>query len=1201
MKYNSSDSTPTLVLNEADTLLKKVFTQDFQLIATLSPQGLLVGLNDFSTPVQVENSTSHLGKELWHMSPWCHSQEWQNIWQQRLQRALEYTGPNIAQDTFSLNKGSLHHAEIAVSAIYEQSSNKLLNFIVAISDCTTHRLQQAHFNTNETRLEIALKQSTVGHWELNLVDFTSFRSLTHDRIFGYDNMLPEWTYDMFLEHVVPKHRPMINKRVSAAIENKTDWSIECQIMRQDGQIRWILASGGHAVGLGNDTHLMVGIVLDITDLKQAKLNKSLHSAELKSLFNALPDTYFRLTSEGVILDYHAQNVEDLYTTPEQFLNKRVQDVLPQSLTSIFQSKLEKMNQSKGVVAFKYTLMIEGKKTYFEARLNKIQHNNQVVCVIRNVTSEQEAQASIVASEQFFRTIFEQASIGVALVNFENKTIIKINQRLCNMLGYSMGELSTVQNFEDITHPDDLQKDLAYRAEVLAGTRTEGSIEKRYIHKNGHVVWVTLSISVIKSESSSPKTLIVVAQDISERKKAEDKLLLSSKVFSETQEGIMITDADQKIIDINPAFEHITGYSREDVLGKTPKVLKSGHQNPDFYKQMWQSIHGQGHWQGEIWNHSKQGSLYAELLNISSLTDEQNRVTHYIGMFSDITSIKQQQEKLNLMAHYDELTKLPNRVLFIDRFNQSIAHSIRSGNQLAICFLDLDDFKPVNDNYGHDIGDRLLVEVAQRIKTCLRDEDTVSRQGGDEFAILLNDIKSTSQYETTVDRILQTLSQPYYIDNIQHRITASSGVTLYPLDDGDIDTLLRHADHAMYQSKLAGKNQYHLYSSDSDKLIIKKHLQLDEIKKALKKQEFQLYFQPKVNMASGVVVGVEALLRWFHPIKGMLLPLTFLPSVDGTTVEISMGEWVINEALQQLEAWQSQGISITVSVNISSNHILSPSFYTMLKQSLAAHPAVNSKDVQLEILESSTLGDLGAITKVIKACQNDLGVSFALDDFGTGYSSLTHLRRLPVNTIKIDQSFISDMLDDPGDYSIIEGVIALSQSFNLNVIAEGVETSNHGLLLLLMECEQAQGFFISEALPAHDFVAWLDQYKPKQEWLDFAKQQYNEQDRALAVFKLVLAQWKNKFVLKVLSDPNSSNDWPILDKQLCHCGSWIYWSKLEGLVNKQVMQYIETSHNIFHAFAKSIYQQYELGDIVAARADLAEFERKFDAIGRAIPA
>lgn len=569
----------------------------------------------------------------------------------------------------------------------------------------------------------------------------------------------------------------------------------------------------------------------------------------------------------------------------------------------------------------------------------------------------------------------------------------------------------------------------------------------------------------------------------ERYLSDEKLRLSSRVFSDTNEGLMITDVTGKIIDVNPAFTRATGYSRSEVLGQKPSILASDKQSPAFFIEMWQSLMEQGYWHGEVWNKKKNGELFAARLSISSLTNDDGENLHYVGLFSDITQIKQQQQKLEMMAHYDMLTKLPNRSLLADRFKSGIAHSQQTDTMLGVCFLDLDNFKPVNDSYGHDVGDQLLIAVAQRLKSNIRDEDTASRQGGDEFVLLLGDIKSLAHCDETLQRINYFLAQPYIIAGHTFNISVSIGVTLYPDDDADLDTLLRHADYSMYQAKLTGKNRFHLFNPERDQQKIQKHQQLDEIKQALSNNEFALYYQPKINMKTGKVFGAEALIRWFHPEKGLIPPLDFLPIIEGSELENQIGDWVINQALKQIVEWQKLGIFMEVSVNIASYHLLSAKFLTLLESALASHPNLDAQYLQLEILESSALGDLNTIRNILNTCRDVLGVNIALDDFGTGYSSLTHLKNLPANTIKIDQNFVKNMLDDPDDYAIIKGVLALADSFNREVIAEGVETTEHGLMLLSMGCYAAQGYGIARPMPASDIPNWLHNYIPNQQWLD----------------------------------------------------------------------------------------------------------------------
>jgi len=681
--------------------------------------------------------------------------------------------------------------------------------------------------------------------------------------------------------------------------------------------------------------------------------------------------------------------------------------------------------------------------------------------------------------------------------------------------------------------------------------------------------------------------------IDERSYNEEKLRLAARVFNETHEGILITDDKGIIIEVNPVFTELTGFESEEVLGKNPSILSSGRHDDQFYRDMWQALSEHKFWQGEVWNRKKSGELYAELITITAIEDENEKLLHYVGIFSDITHSKRQQEKLHLMAHYDVLTQLPNRTLFADRFKQALAHNKRVGLQLAICFVDLDNFKPINDNFGHDIGDKLLVEVANRITSTIRDEDTVSRQGGDEFALLLGEIGSFHQCEQLLERLIKELAAPYLINGVSHAITASCGVTLYPFDESDLDTLLRHADQAMYHSKQMGKNRYSIFSVEQEQEATHKQHLLEEVEQALSNGEMRLYYQPKVNMDTGKVFGAEALIRWAHPDNGLIPPLAFLPTVDGSDVEIQIGDWVVEQALCQMEQWKAQGVELEVSVNITSHHMQSVEFVSKLATALDRHPTVNSNNLQLEILESSALSDIQTISEKIKDCRDKLGIHTALDDFGTGYSSLAHLRNIPASTIKIDQTFIRDVLDDPNDYAIIDGVLGLAGSFNREVIAEGVETTEHGLMLLVMGCYEAQGYGIAKPMPASDFSAWLKAYQPNEAWLASKHKAFTQQESRTALFALVIEQWKKKFISEIHSSPDETENWPIMNAKKCHCGTGILRVKKEQLYDSQWLASFEQTHVNMHDIANLVKSYYQGGDIAKARDELQTLHMVFE--------
>lgn len=448
-------------------------------------------------------------------------------------------------------------------------------------------------------------------------------------------------------------------------------------------------------------------------------------------------------------------------------------------------------------------------------------------------------------------------------------------------------------------------------------------------------------------------------------------------------------------------------------------------------------------------------------------------------FSELNTIK---EQLQHQALHDVLTNLPNRVLLADRLSQSMVQSQRHDNLLAVVFLDLDGFKHVNDSYGHDLGDELLINVSLRMKEVLREGDSLARMGGDEFVAVLTDLTTVEDCEPVLERLLLAASEPVYLGNVELKISASIGVTLYPQDNVSADQLMRHADQAMYIAKESGKNRYHLFDTAEDNAVKVQREILESIRCALNNQEFVLYYQPKVNMRTGTVIGAEALIRWQHPVRGLLNPFEFLPAIENSPMMIELGEWVIDSALTQISQWQAMGLNLplNISVNIAAIQLQQTNFVNRLTTLLTAHPDVAPHYLELEVLETSALEDVHHVSTIMNDCMAQ-GVNFALDDFGTGYSSLTYLRRLPASLIKIDQSFVRDMLHDVDDLAIVEGVIALAKSFKREVIAEGVETVEHGTALLQIGCELAQGYGIARPMPAGDIPRWINEWKPDVNW------------------------------------------------------------------------------------------------------------------------
>jgi len=552
---------------------------------------------------------------------------------------------------------------------------------------------------------------------------------------------------------------------------------------------------------------------------------------------------------------------------------------------------------------------------------------------------------------------------------------------------------------------------------------------------------------------------------------KEQLKLAASVFNHSHDGIIITNADNKIIDVNAAFTCITGYELSEVKGENPSILQSGVQNKAFYQRMWKQLLAEEYWDGEFWDKHKDGHFFAVETSISIITDSEGNIDHFLAIFSDITLRKSHEEALKKIAYYDELTGIPNRTLLSDRLNQGIAQSLRRKKTMALCFLDLDGFKQVNDQFGHDTGDKLLIESTQRIEKCLRKVDTLSRIGGDEFIVLLLDLNADDEFIGSVERILKVLQQPFIIDENSISISVSIGVTLFPQNNNDSDILMRHADQAMYIAKQKGKNRYHLFDSKLNQQAFEQEQSISRIKQALSDNEFVLYYQPKVNLSNGYVQGVEALIRWQHPVKGLLLPSEFLPIIDNTDLMVDLSDWVIATTMKQLNQWQAINLKLIISVNIAPCHLVQPNFVSQLQKHLQAYPNLCPEYLELEILETAVLDDVLHVSEIMRSCI-DLGVHFSLDDFGTGYSSLTYLKTLPAKTLKIDQTFIRDMLVDTEDMAIILATLGLAKVFNREVIAEGVETLEHGKKLLEIGCNYAQGFAIARPMPVNEINGWM---------------------------------------------------------------------------------------------------------------------------------
>jgi len=696
-----------------------------------------------------------------------------------------------------------------------------------------------------------------------------------------------------------------------------------------------------------------------------------------------------------------------------------------------------------------------------------------VATFSDITQRIQAETALQKSHQQISSLLNSMAEGAYGVDV-NGNCTFVNRSFLQILGYQHADEVIGKHIHELihhSHPDGSHYPASeckmYAAYLL----------NKDIHESDDVFWRKDGSSVHVEYWSQPILVDSVMQgaiatfiDITERRHAEESLRITASVFGNSQEAIVITDADNVIIDVNPAFTQITGYTREEALGRSPKMLSSGLHKKAFYLKMWQSLNEEKVWRGEIWNQRKSGEVYAEMLSISAICDDNGKVLRHVAVFSDISHIKAHEAELSRVAHYDALTGIPNRVLLADRMKQAIAQTSREQNMMAVCYLDLDGFKPINDTMGHEAGDRVLVEMATRIGSTIRGGDTVARLGGDEFVVLLLELEKGEECVATLERLLAAIAQPITVKDKPLTLSVSIGVSIYPLDEEDPDTLLRHADQAMYIAKQSGKNRFHIYDPALDQRARDQHEFLKSIRHGLEHDQFELYYQPKINLRTKELIGAEALIRWRHPERGLLSPAEFLRYIDNTELDIEIGEWVTAAALARMSDWQNAGLDIEVSINISGYHLESPRFVERLQQQLAHYPDLPHGKLQIEVLETVALNDIAIVRGIIESCR-EFGVGFALDDFGTGYSSLSYLSALPVDTLKIDQSFVRDMLEDKGDMAIVQGIIALARAFGRETVAEGIETGDHYRVLLDMGCELGQGYGIARPMPADKLANW----------------------------------------------------------------------------------------------------------------------------------
>ena len=717
-----------------------------------------------------------------------------------------------------------------------------------------------------------------------------------------------------------------------------------------------------------------------------------------------------------------------------------------------------------------------------AELEKYRHNLEEIIVERTVDL-------VKTNEDLNQEILERGRIeenlrrserslakaqNIARLGYWEWDVTK-NNLVCSEQTYSLfgvGKESrtyTYEGFFQYVHPEDQDLVQTWLQALLAGD-SAGNIDFRIIRPEGVERYIHTDAEVRRDEHGRAVQLMGIVQDITEAKHATRQLVLSDNVFENSIEGIVITDAEGVIQRINRAFSDITGYGEEEVIGQNPRILKSERHGEDFFAEMWRDLVDKGQWQGEIWNRRKDGEIYPEWLTITSIRDTQGKIVNYVGVFFDMTEVKLHEEQLRYQAHHDALTGLPNRVLFHDRLGMAMAHARRDENKVAVLFLDLDNFKRINDSLGHTVGDLLLKEVAVRLGHCLREIDSVARYGGDEFIVLFEGVAQEEDVLLAAQRIIECLAPVMSIQGQDFYLTVSLGIAFYPADGQDQDTLIKNADTAMYRAKESGKNTYRVFTPAMNKRVTEWLAVENSLRNALDRKEFFLHYQPKVDLNTGTIVGVEALIRWRHGDGEIISPADFIPMAEDTGLIVEIGDWVFAQACADLAEILGKGYGIKMSVNLSPRQFRQDNLLGKIRATLAA-AGIGPEGLIFEITEGSVMeNEKKAI--VLLGELRDMGAGISIDDFGTGYSSLYYLKQLPIGELKIDRRFVKDIMAHGDNVAIVAAIIAMAKSLNMRVVAEGVETGEQLHFLRRHGCDEMQGFLFSKPVAKEALLEML---------------------------------------------------------------------------------------------------------------------------------
>lgn len=935
-----------------------------------------------------------------------------------------------------------------------------------------------------TRINEALHQSRDAYqaiiettndwiWSIDLEGKHTYSNPAIKKILGYT--AEELIGVPSLDFIHDDDRQWVKDKLAEWIRKNKGWTNQViRWLHKDGSFRYLESN---AVPHFDEEGKLVGfrgVDRDITDRIEAETLLRTSEQRFRDLVESSSDWIWEVDKHGVYT-YASPKVEELLGyKPGDVLGKKPFDLMPpgeaERVGRIFAeiitkqrafADLENINQHKDGRLI--TLETSG-IPIFDEEGRLVGYRG----IDRDITDRKHAEEAVKEREMSLTALFDSAVDGILLADPLTSEFISCNKSMAKMLGYRVEEVVGLK-VKDLHR----EEDFPFVFEQFELITTEKSTEATNIpfqRKDGSLFYV--DVTGFPFVMAGKRYIGGFFRDVTGRIETEKQLKQAAVVFENASEGVVITDAKRNIVAVNKSFTEISGYTEEEVLGKNPRLWKSQHHDDSFYQAMWSSLHETGEWRGEIWNRRKNGNVYPAWMTINAVRDEQGRLTNFVSVFTDISAIKQSQEKLHQLAHYDVLTDLPNRLLFNDRLEHALERASRENRRVGVLFLDLDNFKPINDGLGHPVGDKVLQAVGQRLRTLVRGDDTVARIAGDEFAIILEEVSDSQGIAQVASKIVSAFELPLHVEDHELHVTMTIGISIFPEDGGNAVALVKNADAAMYRAKERGKSRYCFYTLDLTEAALERLQIENELRAAIKQQEFSVYYQPQYSLTTGQLTGAEALVRWQHPENGLISPDRFIPLAESTGLIVPLGAWVLRVACIQTKAWLKAGYEIQrIAVNVAGQQIQHSGFVNTVRTVLQ-ETRLDPQCLELEVTESFIMEQSGDAIKTLEKLRS-LGVHLAIDDFGTGYSSLSYLKRLPINKLKVDRSFVRDIPQDTDDEAITKAVIAMGKSLQLKIVAEGVETEEQLSFLRSEGCDEVQGYLYSPPVPEEDFIALLN--------------------------------------------------------------------------------------------------------------------------------